>query len=102
MANAAYDQLLAVAQDPALRGWLTPPTPLTLEPPAIAPPPIQEIPPPSQHHTQNLTATATTGQAQRSTDAEFTYCWTHSIIARNLNNTQPDRIHTSATYFNQA
>ena len=58
--------------------------------------------PPSQPYTQDLAATATTGQAETGINAAFTYCWTHGLIARNPNNTQPDRIHTSATCFNRA
>lgn len=102
VANAAYDHLLAAAQDPALRGWLPPPTPPTLDPPTIASPPNHVMPPPSQPYTPDLAATATTGQAETGINAAFTYCWTHGLIARNPNNTQPDRIHTSATCFNQA
>ena len=102
VANAAYDQLPAVVQDTILRGWILPPTPLIFDSPTIAPSPNQDIPQLSQHHTQDLAATTMTGQAARSIDTVFTYCWTHDLIARNTNNTQHDRIHTSATCFNRA
>ena len=102
VANAAYDHLLAAAQDPALRGLIPPPTPPIFDPPTIAPPPNHIIPPPSQPYTQDIVVTTTTGQVETSINAAFTYCWTHDLIARNHNNTQPDRIHTSATCFNQA
>ena len=87
VANAAYDQLLAAAQGPALREWLPSPTPLIFDPPTISLIPNQDIPPLSQHHTQDLAATTTIGQTERSIDTVFTYCWTHSLIAHNPNNT---------------
>ena len=102
MANVAYDQLLAAVQDPTSRRWLPPPTPLTLEPPSIVPLSNQDISPPSQHHPQDIAATATTGQAQRSIDTVFTYCWKHCRITRTPNNTQLYRIHTSVIRFSRA